>query len=397
MKDIDLLFAKYFKGNISDEEMSYLQDWVSNNETSFKEVVKINFSINSVLKNGDKTDTDISFSKFLEQTKNVKVIKSEPKKRWSGWLKYAAVFVVLITSSYYLLNNKVFVSNDNIEETNSVTEISLTLGDGTVKRIDTNINQDIYSEEGTYVSTQNKDELIYGKSKGEIENKDDQLSYNVLSIPYGRIFRVSLADGTRVVLNAGSSLKYPETFSKDEVREVFLEGEALFEVTNDVKRPFLVNTTKHKIRVLGTQFNVNSYEEDQMMHTVLVEGSVGIYKTNDVFDIKKSTLLSPGEKATWTRLENTMSVEKTNVDQYTAWTKGELIFVNQPFKQMIKRLERHYNVKIENNYLELGKSKFSATFKGETIDQVMNTIQKYSHFSYKIENNKIIINHKNQK
>src|SRR5690606_36367432 len=117
----------------------------------------------------------------------------------------------------------------------------------------------------------------------------DKLAYNTLKIPFGKKFRLQLSDGTMVHINSGSTLKYPIKFIAGENRQVYLDGEAFFDVAKDKKHPFIVNADNLNVRVLGTHFNVSNYPEDAVTDVVLVEGSVGMYRSNEEFDASKNT------------------------------------------------------------------------------------------------------------
>jgi transmembrane sensor len=218
-----------------------------------------------------------------------------------------------------------------------------------------------------------------------------------LTVPFGKRFALLLSDGTKVHLNAGTSLKYPVKFLKGKERKVFLEkGEAYFDVAKDAKHPFVVNNDKINVRVLGTQFNMSSYPEDANITTVLVEGSVSLYASELEYDANKATLLESGFKADWNKSTTSFKVDKADVEIYTAWIDGKIILKHMTFNSIIRKLERHYNVEITNNNKALGEDFITATFDIETIEQVFEVINEIHSIDYKINKNKIIINNKNR-
>ena len=166
---------------------------------------------------------------------------------------------------------------------------------------------------------------------------------NTLMIPYGSRSVITLSDSSRVWLNAGSRLIYPSDFI-DRTREVFLVGEAYFEVQQDVDRPFIVKTTDIEINVLGTHFNVSAYPEDYSVQTVLAEGCVKIRRMNAGRSEKEVKLL-PGQLAYFNKKSNETNVLQVNVDQYILWTKGLFSFTNTDFNRIVKKLERYYNIR----------------------------------------------------
>ena len=193
-----------------------------------------------------------------------------------------------------------------------------------------------------------------------------------------------------VHLNSGTKIKYPIKFLKGQKREVFIDGEAYFKVFEDKEHPFVVNADEMAIQVLGTEFNVSSYAEDNEIKTVLVEGSV---RLSSALDPGKHTILEPGFKGSWDRTDHQTNVEKVNIELYTGWIDGEMIFRKSSFANMVKKLERRYNVTIVNNYNELGEKTFNATFSVnvETIDDIMQSISEIYPLEYAIDNRKITI------
>ncbi|WP_457611141.1 FecR family protein, partial [Lutibacter sp.] len=193
-------------------------------------------------------------------------------------------------------------------------------------------------------------------------------------------------------LNSGTSLKYPVKFLKGESRQVFLNGEAFFDVAKDSIHPFIVNMNDVGVRVLGTKFNTSSYPENDYINTVLVEGAVRLFNNTSVYNKINSTLLSPGYKASWDKHNNKISIDKADIALHTAWIKGRIIFKHLSFKSIIKKLERQYDVTIMNNNKTLNNEFFTASFDTETIEQVMETFHKNYGIDYSIINHQIIIN-----
>ena len=369
------LIIKYLNETISEAEKLQLIEWLQtpNNRKTFKEFVKINHRLNKLSKS---VDTEIAFQRLMVNiSKNKKQIPV--KKLFPNWLQYAAVFVGVAILSYGIYFNS--------PQKNTVTgtpQITLQLEDGSIRIINENNSTAILDAEGNEISEQNGNELIYSGTAIK-----EELQYNTLNIPYGKTFKLALSDGSQVVLNSGTELKYPVKFIQGEKRTVFLNGEAYFEVAKDTEHPFIVNTQAMDVEVLGTHFNVTSYANDQKTYTVLVEGKVAV---NNKLSKSDTKILNPNEKVSF---ENKMlQVESVDVTKYVAWVQGQLIFVDDSFNVIANKLERKYNVKIKNNYTELAKINITATFTNETIEEVLKTFQTYTNFDYSIENGIITIN-----
>ena len=168
---------------------------------------------------------------------------------------------------------------------------------------------------------------------------------NTVVIPYGSSSDITLADGTRVWLNAGSRLIYPSRFV-DRTREVFLSGEAFFDAAKNEKQPFVVKTADVQVEVLGTRFNVTAYPEDFAVQTVLAEGSVEI-KSVSAGRREKGVLLNPGELAYFNKKTKETRTQNVDVTEYTLWTQGLFKFSNTDFNRITKKLERFYNVRFQ--------------------------------------------------
>ena len=295
-------------------------------------------------------------------------------------LKYAAILVCLLGLGYF------FTTNYRSEQAIPKDAIVLHLENGDSKIISANGDAKILNSDGVLVGVQKENELVYNN-----DLKSKRLVYNELYIPFGKTFQLVLSDGTKVYLNSGSSLKFPVKFIKGNKRMVFLSGEAYFEVSKDKLHPFIVHSNGIDVRVIGTKFNLTSYPEDKVINTVLVEGSVQVYKRND--PDHKSTI-SPGEKASCDKVKHNISISKVDVTQYTAWTNGQLVFNGVRFKDMILKLERSYNVSINNNDRDLNEEVFSANFNVhvDNVEDVLYYISKSHPFRFTRTGNKIVIN-----
>jgi hypothetical protein len=380
---IQNIIIKYLSNQASITELDALEVWLENsdNEKEFIKYVKVNYLIDMNLKEFKTKKSEEKLLQFISKEKKVFKLK-----RVKMFFKYAASIALFISVTYFYNKNSALplVDNKNILSE----EITLKMDNGTIKVIDEKGSFTIQDTKGNIIGNQQGNELVYDTKK-----VTDKLTYNTITVPYGKRFAVKLSDGTKVHLNAGTSFRYPVKFLKGKDRQVFVEtGEAYFDVVKDIKHPFIVNNNNVNIRVLGTQFNVSSYPEDMNMTTVLVEGSVSLYASQEKYDADKSTLLKPGFKAEWNKSNNFVSVEKADVEMYTAWIDGKIILKHMTFSSIIKKLERHYNVEIINNNKDLGKEFITATFDIETITQVFEVINKVHPINYSISNNKITIN-----
>ena len=346
----------------------------------FKAFIKINYYSIYIMNQSD-TESIIKEVKSRIKREESKITRSH---FFQNTLKYAAVFCLIFGLGYYSNNN--YVSKHEVEKIiPKANDIVLSSGNNTV--ILENENEKI--EDKKIISKinliQKEDQLIYDNN---IDIKE--LVYHNLKVPYGKRFNIVFSDGSKVYLNSGSVIKYPIKFIENKKREVFLEGEAFFDVAENKNDMFLVNSKGIKVEVYGTKFNVRNYTEDFNSDIVLVEGSVGINNS----EILEQTILKPGFKGSVNKENFKVTTSKVNTKIYTSWIDGEVIFRNETFNQILKKLERLYNVTIINNKNKSSNELFNAAInvENENIEQVLEYFNKIYNIDYQTFNNKIIIN-----
>ena len=394
---LDKLFQKLVDNTISEMELDCLMELINSSDP---DDVKNNILAkhwenvktgNLPIKQRIKGDSEVLLQKILfkigdiEKKKKVRTFLPHPNIGfWSG---IAATFL-LLAGVYFYNQNTVETSTVPISIENDPNSgvITLQLDNGTIETISENGERKITTTNGNLVASQQGNTLQY--TAAEDQNK---LVYNTLNIPFGRQFDLVLSDGTKVKLNSGSSIKYPVRFLKGQDRKVFLKGEAYFDVTTDKAHPFIVNADEMNIRVLGTQFNLSFYPEDEDISTVLVEGAVVLYKEGADINTNTSSQLVPGQMAEWNKINNTMTVKEVDTNIYTAWKDGYLLFKASPFYSIRSKLERHFNITIEDRSGRLANQIYTATFRNETIEEILEAFKEDTHFEYIHEGSKIII------
>ena len=277
--------------------------------------------------------------------------KSTGKKRKMviNLMKAASVAVILSVSFfwvYYSFGDRVDMNKFTESIDPGGSQSVIILSDGSSHAIETNDAYIDYMDESEKVIIQEstKDETILDNS---IPKRKVQL--NQVYVPYGKQQRLLLSDGTFVYLNSGSKLKYPAVFGGNN-REVFLSGEGYFEVKEDSDKPFIVNTSDIAIQVLGTKFNVSSYEDENQCFAVLVEGSVKVIRNESVF-VKNEYYLKPNEGFFLSAGDEEGAIKSIDVDIYTSWKNGVFQFTKLPFGEVIHKVQKYYNrsVEIEND------------------------------------------------
>ncbi|SMC66380.1 FecR family protein [Pedobacter nyackensis] len=273
-----------------------------------------------------------------------------------SWRRYAAVAAaVLVVASAGIYFGLQFQKNNDKQDADYTSNIqagknraTLKLANGTIINLDSATNGEIAQQAGIAISKTADGQLVYHiAANAKIEKSATATeAYNTITTPRGGQYQINLPDGTKIWLNAASSLKYPAVFSKNE-RRVELTGEAYFEVAKvtikekgSERTPFIVVTDKQKIEVLGTHFNVNSYGDESAEKTTLLEGSVKVSNLKS----KRSNLLKPGQQS----LVVGEGLQIANVDtlESVAWKNGYFQFNESDLEDIMKQLSRWYNVDV---------------------------------------------------
>lgn len=207
--------------------------------------------------------------------------------------------------------------------------------------------------------------------------------FHEIVVPKGQISEFVFEDGTHVWINSGSTLRLPASQNPIS-REVFLEGEAYFDVAKNPERPFVVHTNALDVKVLGTSFNIQAYSDLPYLETTLIEGSVEILNTSQV----KLAELKKGELLSFSKLEKTGKIEKVDTAPFYAWRDGKLVFKDKPLGEIAKQLERWYNVDIVFADNSIRDFRFSGTIlRNKPFDQVLQAIKLTAPIRYTIKVN----------
>ena len=208
---------------------------------------------------------------------------------------------------------------------------------------------------------------------------DQKIRYSEITVPFGQMSQLTLSDGTKIWLNSGTTLRYPERFAENS-RSVSIEGEAYFEVAKMAHKPFTVNTSDIKVEVLGTSFNLSAYKEDAATAVTLVEGKVAVEDHAG----KIIARLIPGQMATKNKQTNALDIRNVETSFYAAWIEGKIYFDDEPLDQIAIKLERWFNVEISFANEQLKSHRFTGTIlKNKPFDQIMQALELLAPIRFK--------------
>jgi len=387
------LIEKYLANSCTRKELEQLLSMVENeaNTEGIAQTLKEYWAKSEQKSDLRKSELDVKFALLMQDAKHetpvVSMVSAKRKRRWS--FRYAAAVIIicmLSVSAYFLVKQKPekqIAKTENIhKDKNDVSPgrntAVLTLANGT------SINLD--SAENGALTTQGNSKIL--KLNGLLSynasnNKSTKGLYNTISTPRGGQYQLILADGSKVWLNAESSLRFPVSFTGKE-RKVELLGEAYFEVAKNATMPFKVKVHGMEVEVLGTHFNINSYDNESMVRTTLLEGSIKINKNNS------SSLLKPGQQAQMNKSGEIKIINNVDVEEAIAWKEGKFQFDRADIHAIMRQLARWYDVDVEYNGTV--SSHFGGTISRDVnLSQVLNMLHLTGEVTFQIKDKKVTV------
>lgn len=367
---------------LSPMEETELSDWLAEDvkhEKIYAEIKKI------------RDQVKLLHRDFTPDTENVLKRVKRGRGRSIGfryWWKYAALFILPLGVALILWQG---MKNESVEVHRQFSAVSrpggeraiLKLYDGKTVMLDSTMKSSLIAHEANVRIEMDSNHLLRYSSYDSIGITDANKN-NELIIPKGGEYQVVLADGTKVWLNSASRLIYPQSFMGKE-RRVVLSGEAFFDVAHDAERPFIVETSRMNVKVLGTRFNVNDYDDNEEVSTTLVNGSVEIFSGG-----QQAFRLVPGEQAYGK--ENELEKREVNVRLYTSWIDGKFLFNNTELEEIAKQISRWYDVEIFFSSENVKKVRFTgAIVKFKPLDDLVRMIESTSQVRFSVKGKTIVI------
>lgn len=304
------------------------------------------------------------------------------------WLKYAAVFTGGIGMALWGYHTLYDPSEKNIELAGKITsnlqQAELILASGTRVILTDSLRGQNMLHSGMLVHLDSAvNRLEYGQT--DTLTGEMIMGYNTLRVPKGSLYTLALPDGTEVCLNSETSLRFPVAFEKGK-REVFLEGEAFFKVAPDKSSPFHVYAAGREICVLGTTFNVSAYGNEPYFRSTLVTGKV------KVSGGEQSVILKPSEQYTENQESGAIEVERVDIQLYTSWMEGKIVFKGERLEEIIKKLQRWFDFEIFYANQEVQDMKFRGViYKNDSFDTVLRNLERIAEdIQFSIHGNTVI-------
>ena len=380
--EIARIIQKSLKGKLSESEERQLSGWrkVSDeNERAFQRMISEDFYTIGMEKL-EMYDSRVAYGRFLQK-------KYQQRRKRRFLINMARVAAVALP---FVIALVLYVGLNREEEqmvrpslaTNILPGTSkavLTLANGQMIPLGKEATDSTIITDGTQISASGSG-VTYASGV-----ESESVVYNKLEIPRGGEFCLTLSDGTRVWLNSETSIQYPVAFGAKE-RRVFVQGEAYFEVAKDAKKPFTVQFMSSSVTVLGTSFNIRAYPEEKRSQTTLAEGSVRIYSPGS------SMLLKPGEQAEVSALSGEMVKQEVEVKNFTSWKDGRFVFEQQPLEDIMRTLERWYDIRVIFKDEGAKRISLSGNMKryGD-FSQVMKMLQMTGDVRFELHGNDVYI------
>lgn len=394
IEKIKYLLIAYQNDQISKEE--YIQYIDILNDERYQPLIEQVLDEQWENLNNDEVN-NTSFAGYYNILTQIKSHKHQGSKikLWPRILIAAAIFLVICGGIFYAFNGQ-FSFSEKEQFANDIAPgkngAVLTLANGRRILISDKQQGNVAEEAGVKITRSKDGILIYEILNQKVEQSAYQ--FNTLTTSRGEQIQVRLQDGTLIFLNTESTIKYPINFINAEERKVDFTGEAYFEVAEDKKHPFIINTTndfglKQQVKVLGTSFNIHSYPEEASIFTTLLKGSVSVDVTSQNAT-PRTVKLIPGEQSIAN--EGKLNVKNPVVDDVVAWKNGYFMFDNETLENIMKKVARWYDVKViyQDEALK-NKTFFGSVSRFEHVSEILKLLQKTDGVKFEIADKQILI------
>lgn len=368
------LYEKYIAGNCSVEELGQLQDYQDKyqlEETRWDEETM-----------GDKAEIKARIYDRLQEGMQLYVRDNKGRPFVTKWVAYAAAAVLLVIGSIYWLvvdnTREPGTENQSVLIAPGGDKAMLILDDGTEVSLNELHLGDIAVDGKVLANKAGEGELRYG------EMVEGEVRYHTIRTPRGGQYQVTLADGTEVWLNAASSIRFPTAFVESQ-RLVEIEGEVFFDVQKDTGKPFVVKSDNQQVTVLGTQFSVMAYPDEDGIKTSLIEGKVSVNIAGTGYALK------PGERSVYNIAKKQVRKESFDPDEILAWQEGYFMFNEEGIEHVMRKIARWYDVEVEYKGDMQGKLFSGTVSRFGQVEDVLDMLELTGTITFKIEGRRILV------
>lgn len=371
----------YLSGELEPEERQKLERWLEEKEENraFFERICAERNFAEEFRIFRSVDVQQGWEKLAGR-----IGQASGKRRKLTWMRYAAILAIplAVTMALFWFGREGKTVRPEVASVlPGQKEVTLTLAGGKQVRLKHGQAGEVWLEKEAKV-VQDSEGIVYTPAEAVTK----ELCYHELEVPRGGEFKITLSDGTRVYLNSGSKLRYPEIFAKAE-RRVFFSGEAYFEVSRDTQRPFYVEAEQVGIKVYGTEFNVNTLKPDRIQ-TVLVKGQIGIRALQE----EKEYPLVPEQLADYDRSSGRIEIKKVDVRPYVAWKEGYFCFENESLEEILNTLCFWYDVQVFWQNQAVRELHFTGMLKRyDRVDTILEAITETTGVVFVIKGSTITV------
>ncbi|MBS7564101.1 DUF4974 domain-containing protein [Mucilaginibacter sp. Bleaf8] len=381
------LLQKYLSNTCSAEEAAELFHYLRNNRDGRVLLQSLSDEYRQALQNDMLLPSQVSnrvWNRLEESISSAQPAVVPLYQPFRKWLAIAAVLLVVLSVGAYFIAYQRASSHNTISRINAIKPGSnkayLTLANGRTILLDDKPQGYLARQQGATIHKDKNGLVVYHFTGSKVAS----VQTNTIATPKGGQYQVVLPDGTRVWLNAASSLTFPTAFIGKE-RQVVLNGEAYFEVAKNKAMPFKVAANNVTVQVLGTHFNVMAYDDEKLVSATLLEGAVKLHSGQD------DVLLKPGHQARFNKTEQSFKVVEVDTEEAIAWKNGYFMFNNENIYSVMRKLSRWYNVEVSFQEDLSKKTLWGTVSRFEDVSQVLKMLELTGTVHFKVEGRRITV------
>lgn len=392
--NLSRLVSGYLKDDLTEKEEKDLLEWLAAKQENHSQFERL---ISDAKLKGDyaayrQNDKVAAWSRILKETGYHKARKL-PTISIFRIAAAASVLIFLSFGAYFFLHKRpvqLIAKNQTNDVLPGSNKAILTLANGKKFILTGALNGKLAQQGNTTINKSNDGQVVYTASKDSPTGENlerAKMVYDTLTIPRKGQYQLKLSDGSKVWLNAASSIRYPENFIGNERKVELLYGEAYFEVVHNAAKPFRVVSSNQTIEDIGTHFNINAYQDEPLFKTTLLEGSIKIIAN------RQSTILKPGEQA---RIQSISAnpkitlIRDADIEEAISWKNGLFIFNDEPLESIMRKISRWYDVDVSYQNIDPHKSFWGGVSRYDNVSKVLRKLELTGGVHFTIEGRRII-------